>query len=219
MLTDAKDLSTSSYDLMRNVYSKWAPVYDLIYNQLTFSPTQAAVSKAVRCGNTILEAGVGTGLAFKHYPGTVNLYGIDLSEHMLCRAYRKTVEENLNHVHGLQIMNVESLGYKDNNFDAVVAQYLITLVPDPEKVLSEFLRVVKPGGEIILVNHFGQESGLLARFEAKIAPLCKKLGLSSDFKIQRVQEWSAQNNVTFYGVEGAFLCGFYKLIRLKKAIA
>jgi phosphatidylethanolamine/phosphatidyl-N-methylethanolamine N-methyltransferase len=203
--------------LMRKAYARWAPVYDLVYERLTEPAAKDAVEAAMTCGSRILEAGVGTGLSLGYYrPGT-DVYGVDLSEDMLRRARDKVVRRRLGHVRGLQVMDVCRLGYADESFDAVVAQFLITLVPDPEGALREFARVLRPGGEIVLANHFGQAAGPVARVEEIVAPLCSKIGWSSAFKLERVQAWAkAQGNMSFVEVKPAFPSGFFKIVRLRK---
>ena len=202
--------------LMRKAYARWAPVYDVVYDKLTEPAARAAVRAAAACGPRILEAGVGTGLSLGYYPREAFVCGVDLSEDMLRRARAKVRRRGMSHVHGLQVMDVCHLGYADASFDAVVAQFLITLVPDPEAALSEFLRVLRPGGEIVLANHFGQDTGPVARVEEIVAPLCTKIGWSSDFKAARIQAWARRNGVEFIGVAPTFPGGFFKILRMRK---
>jgi phosphatidylethanolamine/phosphatidyl-N-methylethanolamine N-methyltransferase len=203
--------------LMRKAYARWAPVYDIIYDKLTEPAARAAVRAATACGPRVLEAGVGTGLSLGYYPADCELYGVDLSEDMLRRANAKVRRRGLRHVRGLQVMDVCRLGYADASFDAVVAQFLITLVPDPEGALDEFLRVLKPGGEIVLANHFGQEDGPLARVETAVAPLCERIGWSSDFKAGRVAAWAKRTGrVEVLGVAPSFPGGFFKIMRMRR---
>ena len=96
---------------------------------------------------------------------TNRLIGVDLSAPMLRKAKERVAEHRLTNVDGLAVMDAQHLGFQDGAFDVVVAQYVITAVPDPEATLDEFARVLKPGGEIILVNHLGAEAGLRAVFE------------------------------------------------------
>ncbi|MET0258611.1 MAG: class I SAM-dependent methyltransferase [Methylobacterium sp.] len=203
--------------LMRKAYARWAPVYDVVYDKLTEPAARAAVEAASEHGPRVLEAGVGTGLSLGYYPKGSFVCGVDLSEDMLKRARNKVRRRGLTHVRGLQVMDVCRLGYADNTFDAVVAQFLITLVPDPEAALSEFLRVVRPGGGIVLANHFGQTDGPLARVEEIVAPLCTKIGWSSDFKSTRIEAWALRNGVAFSGVAPTFPGGFFKILRMRKA--
>lgn len=206
--------------LMRKAYARWAPIYDLVYDRLTEPAARCAVEAAMACGPRILEAGVGTGLSLGYYRPDCEVHGIDLSEDMLRRARDKVSRHGLTHVRGLQVMDVCHLGYTDEAFDAVAAQFLITLVPSPEQALSEFARVVKPGGEIILVNHFGQSEGPLAKVEEALAPLCSRIGWSSDFKVSRVEAWAgAAECCEVVEVRPVFPGGFFKVLRLRKADA
>ncbi len=203
--------------LMRKAYARWAPIYDLVYDKLTEPAARAAVAAAIACGPRVLEAGVGTGLSLGYYPAHAEVHGVDLSEDMLRRARDKVFKRGLRHVRSLQVMDVCRLGYADATFDAVAAQFLITLVPSPEGALTEFARVLKPGGEIILVNHFGQAAGPLARLEEMAAPLVRQIGWSSDFKASRVEAWAERNGgVEVAELKPVFPAGFFKLMRIRK---
>ncbi|ACL60891.1 class I SAM-dependent methyltransferase [Methylobacterium nodulans] len=216
MLSESREAGPTTA-LMRKAYARWAPVYDVVYDKLTEPAARDAVTAAVANGRRILEAGVGTGLSLGYYPAACEVYGVDLSEDMLRRAALKVHRRGLAHVKGLQVMDVCRLGYADESFDAVVAQFLITLVPDPERALDEFLRVLRPGGEIVLANHFGQADGAVARVEQIMAPLCSRIGWSSDFKAARIEAWAKRRGVTFVGLRPTFPGGFFKILRLRKA--
>ena len=206
--------------LMRKAYARWAPVYDIVYDRLTEPAARCAVEAAMACGPRILEAGVGTGLSLGYYKPEAEVHGVDLSEDMLRRAREKVARRGLTYVRGLQVMDVCRLGYADETFDAVAAQFLITLVPSPEQALTEFARVLKPGGEIILANHFGQANGPLARVEEVVAPLCSRIGWSSDFKVARVERWTRASGLgEVVEVRPVFPGGFFKIMRIRKAAA
>ncbi|NNC00803.1 class I SAM-dependent methyltransferase, partial [Corallococcus exiguus] len=138
--------------LMQKAYARWAPIYDVVYDKLTEPAARAAVAASVACGPRVLEAGVGTGLSLGYYPANAEVVGVDLSEDMLRRAHEKVRKQGLTHVKSLQVMDVTRLGFPDESFDAVTAQFIITLVPDLDAALSEFARVLRPGGEIVLAN-------------------------------------------------------------------
>src|SRR5918993_3802963 len=176
--------------LMRKAYARWAPIYDVVYDKLTEPAARAAVAAAAACGPRVLEAGVGTGLSLGYYPAHAQVHGVDLSEDMLRRAKAKVESRRLSHVRSLQVMDVTRLGFPDETFDAVTAQFLITLVPNPEATLSEFARVLKPGGEIVLANHWGQPSGPIAAVEEMVSPIAKAIGWSAAFKASRVANWA-----------------------------
>ena len=206
--------------LMRKAYARWAPIYDVVYDRLTEPAARSAVEAAMACGPRILEAGVGTGLSLGYYRRDVEVHGVDLSEDMLRRARNKVFKRGLTHVRSLQVIDVCRLGYADETFDAVTAQFLITLVPSPEAALTEFARVLKPGGEIVLANHFGQADGPLARVETAVAPLCSRIGWSSDFKVSRIETWAKTDGLAVVvDVKPVFPGGFFKIMRIRKTKA
>ncbi|MBF9234452.1 class I SAM-dependent methyltransferase [Microvirga alba] len=202
---------------MRKAYARWAPIYDLVYDKLTEPAARAAVAAAVACGPRVLEAGVGTGLSLGYYPKTAEVYGVDLSEDMLRRAQEKVEKRGLTHVKSLQVMDVTHLSFPDEMFDAVTAQFIITLVPNPEAALSEFARVLKPGGEIVLANHFGQPTGPIAALEEIASPVAKAIGWSSAFKASRVEAWArSTGRMEVVELKSLFPAGFFKLMRIRK---
>lgn len=202
--------------LMRKAYQRWAPVYDVVYDKLTEPAARAAVAAVEACGPDILEVGVGTGLSLRYYSPTSEVRGIDLSEDMLERAREKVARRGLRHVKSLQVMDATRLTFADESFDAVTAQFLITLVPQPEAALDEMKRVLRPGGEIVLVNHFGQHAGPLARIETLVAPFCAKIGWSSDFKASRIEDWARAAGLQPAPLQAVFPGGFFKVLRLRK---
>lgn len=211
-----KGMSAETTTLMRKAYSRWAPVYDVVYDKLTEPGGRAAVRAAEACGPKILEVGVGTGLSLGYYAPTSEVHGVDLSEDMLDRAREKVARRGLTHVKSLQAMDACRLAFPDASFDAVTAQFVLTLVPDPEGALGEMARVLRPGGEIVLVNHFGQEGGPVAALERAIAPLCAKVGWSSDFKASRIDTWARARGLGTIGPTPVILGGYFKLLRIKK---
>jgi len=180
-------------DAVAKAYARWAPVYDLVFGAVFERGRKAATAAAERIGGRILEVGVGTGLSLRDYSRTNRLTGVDLSAPMLRRAKARVAEHSLSNVEGLAVMDAQHLGFQDAVFDVVVAQYVITAVPDPEATLDEFARVVKPGGEIILVNHLGAESGPRASFERWFAPLARRLGWRPEFRWERLAQWAARH--------------------------
>ena len=127
---------------------------------------RASIEAAERIGGRILEVGVGTGISLPDYARTNRLVGIDISEPMLRKAQAaRAPSTGSSNVEALAVMDVHISAFPDNSFDVVVAQYVITAVPDPEAALDEFARVLRPGGEIVLVNHIGAEKGMRRAFE------------------------------------------------------
>jgi phosphatidylethanolamine/phosphatidyl-N-methylethanolamine N-methyltransferase len=174
-------------------YARWAPVYDFVFGAIFERGRQAAIAAAERIGGRILEVGVGTGLSLPGYSAANRLVGVDLSAPMLRKAKVRVAEHRLGNIDGLAVMDAQHLGFAEAAFDVVVAQYVITAVPDPEATLDEFARVTKPGGEIVLVNHLGAETGLRAVCEKSFAPLARRLGWRPEFGWQRLAKWATRH--------------------------
>lgn len=208
------------YDLETNTraYARWAPFYDKVYTGLLATARAEAVQAAVACGTEILEVGVGTGLSLPEYPPHVFVSGCDLSQHMLAKARDKVLAHGLSNVRGLLVMDACNLGFADRQFDAVVAQFLLTLVPSPEQALDEFARVLKPGGEIIIANHIGAESGPMAAFEKAVAPIARKLGWRAEFPLQRIRDWADQRGFEMVAARKVKPLGYFMVIRLRQRV-
>jgi len=180
-------------DAVARAYARWAPIYDLVFGAVFERGRKASIAAAERIGGRILEVGVGTGLSLPDYSWTNRITGVDLSSPMLLKAKARVAEHRLTNVDGLAVMDARHLGFQDGLFDVVVAQYVITAVPDPEATLDEFVRVLKPGGEIILVNHLGAEAGLRESFEQWFAPVARRLGWRPEFRWERLAQWAARH--------------------------
>ncbi len=142
-----------------NAYDRWAPIYDLTFGAVFRRGRSASIAAAERIGGRILEVGVGTGISLPEYSAKNTIFGVDISESMLRKARKRVTELGLRNVEGLAVMDAEHLDFPDASFDVIVAQYVITAVPNPEATLDEFVRVLKPGGEIVLVSRIGAEAG------------------------------------------------------------
>jgi len=152
---------------------------------------QAAIRAAERVGGHILEVGVGTGISLPDYGRASRVTGIDISEPMLRKAQKRVAELGLRNVEGLALMDAERLAFPDESFDVIVAQHVITTVPHPEAALDELARVLRAGGEIVLVSRVGAEAGLRAAFEQSFAPLTERLGWRLEFPWSRYTDWAA----------------------------
>jgi phosphatidylethanolamine/phosphatidyl-N-methylethanolamine N-methyltransferase len=188
----------SSTDLdkqtITKAYARWAPVYDLVFGAVFERGRHAAIEAAERVGGRILEVGVGTGISLPHYSRNCRLCGVDISEPMLRKAQDRVDEFGLGNVEGLWVMDAEQLSFADDSFDVVVAQYVVTTVPNPEATLDEFARVLKPGGEIVLVSRVGAEAGLRRALEHWFAPAARKLGWRTEFSFERYARWAQQSS-------------------------
>jgi phosphatidylethanolamine/phosphatidyl-N-methylethanolamine N-methyltransferase len=177
---------------VEKAYARWAPVYDLVFGKVFDAGRQASIQAAERVGGRILEVGVGTGISLPDYARTNRIVGIDISAPMLRKAAERVAQYKLDNVEALAVMDAKHLALPDASFDAIVAQYVITAVPDPEATLDEFVRVLKAGGEIILVNHIGAESGLRKVGELAFAPVARRLGWRPEFPWARLADWMAR---------------------------
>jgi phosphatidylethanolamine/phosphatidyl-N-methylethanolamine N-methyltransferase len=180
-------------DSVAKAYARWAPIYDFVFGAVFDRGRKASIAAAERIGGRILEVGVGTGLSLPDYSWSNRLIGVDLSAPMLRKAKERVAEHGLTNVEGLAVMDAQNLGFQNSSFDVVVAQYVITTVPDAEATLDEFVRVTKPGGEIILVNHLGAEDGLRAAYESAFAPIARQLGWQVGFRWRRLEQWAARH--------------------------
>jgi phosphatidylethanolamine/phosphatidyl-N-methylethanolamine N-methyltransferase len=171
-------------------YACWAPFYDLVFGAVFEQGRHAAIHAAERIGGRILEVGVGTGMSLPHYSSTCRLVGVDLSEPMLRKAQRRVEELRLRHVEGLALMDAERLAFPDASFDVIVAQHVITTVPHPEATLDELARVLKPGGEIVLISRVGADAGLRRAVETSFAPVTRRLGWRLEFPWARYARWA-----------------------------
>jgi phosphatidylethanolamine/phosphatidyl-N-methylethanolamine N-methyltransferase len=189
-------LSISDLDThtVTKAYARWAPVYDLVFGAVFERGRHAAITAAERVGGRILEVGVGTGISLPHYSRDCRICGIDISEPMLRKAQERVTEFGLDNVEGLWVMDAEHLSFPDASFDVIVAQYVITTVPNPEGTLDEFARVLKPGGEIVLVSRVGAEAGLRRSLEHWFQPAARKLGWRTEFSFERYEQWASRTS-------------------------
>ena len=205
-------------DTIAKAYARWAPVYDFVFGAVFDRGRQAAIAAAERIGGRILEVGVGTGLSLPDYAATNRLVGVDLSEPMLRKAQERVGELGLRHVEGLAVMDAERLAFPDGSFDVVVAQYVITTVPNPEATLDEFARVLRPGGEIVLLSRVGAEQGLRRAVEHGFAPMTHRLGWRLQFPWARFARWAERSHGVHLIERRAMPpLGHFSLIRFVKA--
>jgi len=173
---------------IERVYTSYAGVYDHIFGKVFHEGRESAIRNLdVQPNEHILEVGVGTGLALPMYPRHCRIVGIDLSEGMLAKAKEKAEALELKHVQ-LQKMDAGAMQFADDSFDTVVAAYVVTAVPDYRKVVNEMIRVCRPGGRIIMLNHFSNGNKIIAAMEKVISPLTKHLGWRTDLSLSTVLE-------------------------------
>lgn len=201
-------------------YARWAPVYDFVFGAVFDSGRRASIAAADAIGGRILDVGVGTGLSLSSYSASTRLVGVDLSEPMLRKAQERVRVFKLDNVETLAVMDAKILAFPTGSFDAVVAQYVITAVPEPEATLDEFIRVLRPGGELVLVNHIGAESGPRRWFELAFAPVARRLGWRPEFPWARLTDWAGRHSgVDLIERRPMPPLGHFSLIRYRKKMA
>ena len=181
--TRALSVTVVDNDSVEHVYEKLAKVYDL-----TFGPTlhlgrlHAIELIGIQKGDRVLEVGVGTGINAALYPKDCHVTGIDLSGSMLEKARERVTRKGLQNIRLLE-MDAAKLKFPDESFDVVYAPYVMSVVPDPIRVVHEMRRVCARGGKIVLLNHFRSPNPILARVERIISPLTIHIGFKSDLDL------------------------------------
>ncbi len=171
-------------------YDLWAPVYDIVFGPVFKRGRADAIRAAERVGGRILEVGVGTGISLPQYSRGSRIVGIDLSDAMLDRARARVRTLGLDHVEAIAVGDAESLDFPSDSFDVVVAQYVVTACPHPERALDEFVRVCRPGGEIVITTRIGAGEGMRGTIERGLMPVTSRLGFRTEFPWSRYADWA-----------------------------
>ncbi|MGE5304852.1 MAG: class I SAM-dependent methyltransferase [Alphaproteobacteria bacterium] len=175
------------------LYSEFAPLYDKVFGKIFYSRLERVIENLdIPAGAKVLEVGAGTGTSFPAYPTHCEVVGIDLAPDMLARARRKIADNGWEHLSVLE-MNALDLKFADNTFDYVMAFHVVTVVPDPVRMVAEAKRVCKPGGKIVVVNHFTSDFPLLGSLTEALDPLTRWLGWRTDL---RLKPFIATTNLT-----------------------
>ena len=198
---------------MKTAYRRYAGFYDALFGPV-LQAGRKAVIEALDCkpGHRVLEVGVGTGLALDLYPAGVRVVGIDVSREMLDKARRRVAKRGFTHVEALLEMDAEAMSFADASFDRIVAMYVLPVVPDPGRLLTELHRVCKPDGEIYLVNHVRSENPVIGAVEKGLARFSDKLGFHPDFELRDVL-----NGHELVQIERVNL--FWKVMQLRNGVA
>jgi phosphatidylethanolamine/phosphatidyl-N-methylethanolamine N-methyltransferase len=207
-------------DTIVKAYARWAPVYDLVFGAVFEHGRHAAIAAAERVGGRILEVGVGTGISLPDYARSNRLVG-PTSRADAAPGPGAGRELGLDNVEGLEVMDAEQLELSDESFDVIVAQCVVNTVPHAEVALDEFARVLKAGGEIVLLNRVGAEGGPRLAFERWFQPTAQRLGWQSDFPWGRFARWLEATPYDVRLIERRPVppLGHFSLIRFGKASA
>src|ERR1700731_1882651 len=203
---------------VEQAYDRWAPIYDLVFGNVFSKGRDAAIQATNKLGGRVLEVGIGTGISLPLYAPHLRIFGTDISEAMLNKARKRVTEQRLKNVEGLAVMDAEKLEFPDDSFDVVMAQYVVTAVPNPEAALDEFARVLRPGGELILLSRVSADAGMRRFIEQRLQPVVRQLGFrTAEFAWSRYVQWLA-------GAHGMELVerrpvpplGHFSLVRIRK---
>jgi len=175
---------------MERLYSFYCPFYDYVFGQLLGPGRRRSFNYLPhRPHQKILEIGVGPGSTLEYYPSPSNIIGIDISASMIQRARKKAATLNNGNSFTFYVMDANHLEFPDNYFDVVMAAYVITTVQNPHQVCREVLRVLKPGGRIIFVNHTRSQNGSYwGRIEDLLAPVFVRIGFTTDLDVIKVMK-------------------------------
>lgn len=187
--TRSKTGSDLDKTMVAAAYARWAPIYDLIFGAVFDQGRRAAIAAADRVGGRILEVGVGTGISLPRYSRGSRVVGIDISPEMLLQARRRAAQLSLTNVEQLEVMDAERLRFADASFDAVVASHVISTVPHPWVALDECARMLRPGGELILINRVGADHGPRRTVERWLQPIARRLGWRTEFPWNNFTRW------------------------------
>lgn len=195
---------------IRNSYRRYAKHYDRIFGPV-FAPGRKLAMQTldIAGGQRVLEVGVGTGLSLPFYPEDSRVVGIDVSPEMLAKAHERVEAEGLTQVEALLEMDAEALTFEDGSFDAVVAMYVASVVPNPDKLVDEMRRVCRPGGDIVIINHFASRNPFLRGLEKGLRPLSRMLGFRPDMDLDSLPE---MDDFRRLDVRNANIFGYWKLV-------
>jgi len=169
-------LTDMQKDEIKKIYGRYSPVYDLIFSRTFLPRIRDGLKKmGIQKGDRIIEVGVGTGLSLALYPTSCDVVGIDITRKMLEKAKQKKERSGLRHVHLLE-MDAENITFADDSFDHAVVPFVISVVPNPQRMMSEIRRVTKKNGKIVVVNHFNGGGFFISTMEKVLSPVFLRLG-------------------------------------------
>lgn len=198
---------------VKAAYRRYARIYDVIFGAV-LQPGRRAVLEALNLkpGDRVLEVGVGTGISLPLYPRNVCITGIDVSLEMLEKARARVERAKLSNVEALLEMDAEAMAFPDASFDKVVAMYVVSVVPRPEKLLEELHRVCRPDGDIFIVNHFQSENPIVGRLERALAGFSSQIGFNPDLDLRQLVPTAQNGDVSRVNF-------FWRMVRLRNGVS
>ncbi len=198
---------------VKSLYAVYSTFYDSVFGRL-YAPGRLAAVRLmnVRPGEEILEVGVGTGVSLPHYPRHARIVGVDISREMLAKAEERKAALGLSNVE-IYEMDATRMDFPEGRFDKVIAAHVVTVVPEPLKVMEEMKRVCKDSGEIYILNYVGASSGIAARLEQLFSPIRKAMGLGAYIDLEAVIK---EAGLTVEYKERVNVFGLCRLIRCRK---
>ena len=199
-------------EAVKTAYRRYARIYDMVFGAV-LQPGRRAVLDALklRSGDRVLEVGVGTGISLPLYPRDVRITGIDVSREMLERARGRVARAGLRNVDALLEMDAEEMTFPDASFDKVVAMYVVSVVPNPAKLLDELHRVCKPDGEVFIVNHFQSDNPVVGTLERALGMFSSQIGFDPEVDLRKLVPAASNGDVRRVNF-------FWKMVRLRNGV-
>jgi phosphatidylethanolamine/phosphatidyl-N-methylethanolamine N-methyltransferase len=198
---------------VKAAYRRYARIYDVIFGAV-LQPGRRAVLEALNLkpGDRVLEVGVGTGISLPLYPRDVRITGVDVSLEMLEKARARVERAKLSNVEALLEMDAEAMAFPDASFDKVVAMYVVSVVPRPEKLLEELHRVCRADGDIFIVNHFQSENPIVGTLERALAGFSSQIGFNPDLDLRQLVPAAQNGDVSRVNF-------FWRMVRLRNGVS
>jgi phosphatidylethanolamine/phosphatidyl-N-methylethanolamine N-methyltransferase len=197
------------------IYKVWSPVYDLLFNKGFFLKARKQIFQEIdfQCTERILFAGVGTGADLELIDHShLNITAIDYSPDMLQQARKKFPYPDILFLE----MDAQNMDFEDNSFDIIAASLILSVVPDPKKGMREMVRVLKPGGQLIVFDKFssGKSSLAMGFIRGAIKILGTDIGLNFKELIS-----DSKNELLVEEDEPIMFNGMYRKIILRKMVS
>ena len=196
-------------------YRRYAPVYDRLFGSV-LAPGRRALARAVGRlrPSAILEIGVGTGLTLSGYPPSAAVVGVDISAEMLAKAKQRARRLAGRDIR-LELMDAEALAFPDGAFDCVTVPYVLSVTPEPHRMIAEIRRVCRPGGAILILNHFSG-GGIWWLLERAVRRNPGSVGFRSEFPFAAAisgHDWKVES------IEKVNLLGLSRLVSIRNVRA